>query len=363
MSEFIGLLCFSRILFIKLSEAPLPLTVILLISLVHINSLFGCSKELAASSQRPAASRQQLFPTPMINIIFLIDIYGQKLTMKKNTISAFILALLLIGCNQTESNQNAANQDTLVNVAADSVQTIADNEYTNNLDETKGNHVNYLVGLFQEYDFETISTLIQYPLERQYPIPSIKDKKEFMQRYSEVFDETIVLKIQGSTPGQWQEVGWRGIMFNDGELWLGNSDSIITAVNYQSDYEKKYLADLIKNEKSNLHVSLKTFEKPVFTVKTQTTLIRVDQLTNEVYRFASWKKGKNESAKPDLVLSNGKIAYDGSGGNYSISFIDGVTTYRVYRNIIGEDKMADVSFEIEKNGQQIVTEQGNILLD
>jgi hypothetical protein len=50
-----------------------------------------------------------------------------------------------------------------------------------------------------------------------------------------------------------------------------------------------------------------------------------------------------------------RIAYDGSGGNYSISFLDGVTTYRVYRNMIGEDKMPDVSLEIEKNGQLIAS--------
>ena len=39
-------------------------------------------------------------------------------------------------------------------------------------------------------------------------------------------------------------MGWRGIMLNDGVLWMENSDGIITAVNHQTDIEKKLRIEL-----------------------------------------------------------------------------------------------------------------------
>jgi hypothetical protein len=70
-------------------------------------------------------------------------------------------------------------------------------------------------------------------------------------------------------------------MLENGVLWMENSDGIITAVNYQSDFEKKLKKYLINKEKENLHSSLKTFESPTYKIKTKNYLIRIDNLTNQ----------------------------------------------------------------------------------
>ena len=96
-------------------------------------------------------------------------------------------------------------------------------------------------------------------------------------------------------------------MLNDGVLWMENSDGIITAVNHQTDIEKKLRIELIAKDKIFLHAALKNFETPTYKIKTKTSLIRIDELTNHKYRFALWKLGEKESSEPDIIIKNGKL--------------------------------------------------------
>ena len=124
------------------------------------------------------------------------------------------------------------------------------------LEDDKVASINNVIDLFKQKEVDKILNIISFPLHRQYPIQSIKDKTEFTQRFSEVFDKILIDKIANSKIEQWSEVGWRGIMLDDGVVWMANSDGVITAVNYQSDFEKKLRKDLIAKEKENLHISL-----------------------------------------------------------------------------------------------------------
>src|SRR5690606_40506133 len=60
-------------------------------------------------------------------------------------------------------------------------------------------------------------------------------------------------------------------------------------------------------------------------------LIRIDELTNDNYRYASWKIGEKESSKPDIIIDNGKLKFEGSGGNHVIIFTNDEYTYKVDR--------------------------------
>ncbi|MBN8574190.1 MAG: hypothetical protein J0M05_09780 [Candidatus Kapabacteria bacterium] len=219
-----------------------------------------------------------------------------------------------------------------------------------------------VIALFKEKDIDRISNKISYPLYRQYPIPRIKDKEELKKRFSEVFDQILIDKIVNSKISQWSEVGWRGIMLNNGDLWMANSDGVITTVNYQSDFEKVLRTNLIAKDKENLHVSLKTFQSPIYKIKTNKYLIRIDELTDYKYRYASWKIDEKETSKPDIVLNNGQWEHQGSGGNHVITFVNGIYIYKVYRNIISEDNSPDITLEIEKNGEIILTADGTLII-
>ena len=271
-----------------------------------------------------------------------------------------LFALLLFGCNQTETKTTISSIEK--SAAETEVKVLKQEKPDDNekLAVDKVEIINNAIELFKSNNVDKISNIIRFPLDRQYPIPSIRNKKEFIKRFSEVFDKILIDKIANSKIEQWSEVGWRGIMLDDGVVWMSNSDGIITAVNYQSAFEKKLRSDLIAKEKENLHISLKTFENPTYKIKTKTSLIRIDKLKDNIYRYASWKIGENESSKPDIIIDNGELEFEGSGGNNVITFIKNNFTYKIYRNLMGEENSPDITLEVEKYGEIILTEDGKL---
>ena len=277
--------------------------------------------------------------------------------MRHLKIAFIIFGLSLLGCNQKDSRPMLVSDERLANTT--DRRTIEPEK----IDDYKIDSIQKVIALFKAGNIDKISSKIDFPLYREYPIPSIKDKEEFKQRFSEVFDKILIDKIVNSKMEQWSEVGWRGIMLDNGVLWMANSDGVITSVNYQSDFEKKLIQDLITKDKQNLYVSLKTFESPIYKIKTKNYLIRIDELTGSKYRYASWKISEKESSKPDIILNNGELEFEGSGGNHVITFTNKNYTYKVYRNIIAEENTPDITLEVEKDGTTILTEYGTLIIE
>jgi hypothetical protein len=282
--------------------------------------------------------------------------------MKHIKLTFIVLCLLLLGCNQTVNKNKSATSEKSADTAENS--TKQDEKGSNDeLKDYEIDSIKAVINLFRVKDIDRISNKISYPLYRQYPIPPIKDQKEFIKRFNEVFDQILIDKIANSKISQWTEVGWRGIMLDNGDLWMANSDGVITTVNYQSDFEKKLRTSVIAKEKDNLHTSLKSFQSPIYKIKTNKYLIRIDELTDYKYRYTSWKVDEKETSKPDIVLNNGQLEQQGSGGNHVITFVNGIYTYKVYRNIMAEDNSHDITLEIEKNGEIILTTDGTLIIE
>lgn len=283
--------------------------------------------------------------------------------MKNYRIATLFFGVLLIGCNQKENEKSTTLANGKLTDTIENVSNELDSGTNDTLKDSEVASIQVLIDLFKQKDVKQIANHISYPLKREYPIPSIKNKEEFIQRFSEVFDNVLIEKVANSKIEQWSEVGWRGIMFDNGSVWMGNSDGIITAVAYQSAAEKDILTDLVKNQKEHLHSSLSNFEKPTYKIRTKKYLIRIDELANEKYRYASWKVTDKESSKPELIINGGKIVFSGSGGNHVITFANGNYVYKVYRNVIGTKDSADITLEIEQNGKTILTENGTLISD
>ncbi|MCG3661257.1 hypothetical protein [Aliarcobacter butzleri] len=224
---------------------------------------------------------------------------------------------------------------------------------SNELKPSQTENIQKIIKAFQENDIEYISNnVIKYPLKRQYPIPSIKNQEELKKRFSEVFDDKLIEEIKNSKIEDWSEMGWRGIMLNQGTLWL-NFDEIIIAINYQSDFEKRLREDLIREEKEQLDSSIKEFIEPTYKIKTKNFLIRIDKIDDSKYRYSSWKIGKSESSKPDLVLLNGEIEYSGTIGYQYFTFKN--------RNYTYEIDIDATSLEVMKDNKTILLEKGELL--
>jgi hypothetical protein len=209
---------------------------------------------------------------------------------------------------------------------------------------------------------DKLSSMVSYPLWREYPLLPIKNKQEFIKRYDEVFDEKLTKMIVNSDPMKdWSEVGWRGITLSRGDVWLDDEGRLI-AVNYQSAFETETRDSLIRIEKSNLHASIRTFSKPVMIMETSNFRIRIDDMGDGNYRYASWKIDRAMSEKPDLVILNGKFVPDGSGGNHSYEFVSGGFRYECEIIEMGESDSPPGRLKIFQNGSEILSQNAKEVL-
>jgi len=62
----------------------------------------------------------------------------------------------------------------------------------NGLEQEHYAAVETVVEAFKKNNHEMISDLVSYPLLREYPIPPIRSKKEFIERFSEIFDDELI---------------------------------------------------------------------------------------------------------------------------------------------------------------------------
>ncbi|PVZ84756.1 hypothetical protein C9426_22270 [Serratia sp. S1B] len=205
-------------------------------------------------------------------------------------------------------------------------------------------------------DHQAIAKRIAYPLQREYPLAAIHDQQEMLARFDEVFDSTLLDAIaQSRTQHDWQTVGWRGMMLDSGKVWM-DYDGRIIAVNYQTNLAAKLISELIAQQKNTLHPSLREYERPILMWQTEKFTIRIDQLSNGKYRYSSWGKGKPISEQPDLVLKNGEIEFDGSGGNHSFQFKSGPYQYECQVTVLGSSDSPPGALLVYKNGALIVNQ-------
>lgn len=119
----------------------------------------------------------------------------------------------------------------------------------NALDQEYHNVVKNFIEVVKSKNEAKISDYIAYPLSRDFPIPSIKDKQQFLERYDEVFDENLIKMIVDSNlEKDWDAVGWRGIMLRNGQLWL-DYDGKILSINHQSKIEETKKRKILKEKK------------------------------------------------------------------------------------------------------------------
>ena len=221
--------------------------------------------------------------------------------------------------------------------------------------------VSTFISYFKSSNKEKLAATINFPLEREYPIPDIKNKQEFLKRFNEIFDYSLIKMIMTSNPsGDWSAMGWRGIMFSDGKVWL-DYDGKLIAVNYQSEFEKKRWKELVQTDKNNLHESVKNFERPVYLLETTKYRIRIDDLGDCGYRYSSWSIKSKMSDKPDLVIMNGEFIQEGSGGNCTYEFKNGEYVYDCSIIIIGEENSPPALLTIFKDAKEILSQKAKII--
>jgi hypothetical protein len=206
-----------------------------------------------------------------------------------------------------------------------------------------------------------LSELVSYPLKREYPIADIDGKAEFVKRYSEIFDVSLKKEIIRSNPGKdWYDMGLRGLMLNQGSIWLDTEGRLI-AVNYRSKFETDLKNRLMDAQKRKLDPSIAFFQTPVCILQTAQFKIRIDNLGNNNYRYASWSIKKDMTEKPDLVINGGKLVLEGVGGNHQYEFKKGVYLYECAIVVVGEKNAAAAKVTLYQGSKVIFSQNAKII--
>lgn len=206
-----------------------------------------------------------------------------------------------------------------------------------------------------------VAARIRFPLKRDYPIPSVKNKADFLKRYNEIFDKVLIEKIVKSNPAKdWSEVGWRGIMLNQGDLWI-DTDGKIISINYQSEMEKKQKSSLIAAQKKSVNAEISNFKEPVAILETSKFRIRIDDLGNDNYRYASWSIKKKMTDTPDLIIEKGVFVVDGTGGNHHYEFKKGNFRYECHFIVLGEKDSPPAMLLIYQSEKEILSQNAKIV--
>lgn len=98
-------------------------------------------------------------------------------------------------------------------------------------------------------------------------------------------------------------------------------------------------------------------------IKTKKFKVRIDKQPNGYYLYQSWGANTKITAKPSMIISNGELIPDGSGGNYYFEFNNNGTLYQVWRNYLtaSAKKAPYTLVVIDGNGEALVRQDAQIV--
>jgi hypothetical protein len=98
-------------------------------------------------------------------------------------------------------------------------------------------------------------------------------------------------------------------------------------------------------------------------IKTKKFKIRIDKQPNGKYLYQSWAANAKITSKPNMIISDGELIPDGTGGNYYYEFINNNYTYQVWRNYLTDSpKKAPYTLSVNDNtGKTIVNQDGQVV--
>lgn len=98
-------------------------------------------------------------------------------------------------------------------------------------------------------------------------------------------------------------------------------------------------------------------------IKTKKFKIRIDKQPNGKYLYQSWNANASLTTKPSMIISDGELVADGSGGNYYIVFNNEGYTYQVWRNYLTDSaKKAPYTLTVnDPNDREILSQDGYVV--
>ncbi len=169
-----------------------------------------------------------------------------------------------------------------------------------------------------QHDAGKMALLVHYPLRVNDPRGTfyIKDAYSLQGRFDDVFTAPVRQAIS-RTPLEKANCLASGVMYGNGEVWVGLSDHgyVITAINI--DEGKRPTKPQVGRVR--------------FACRTDRYRVVVDMGRDGTPRYRAWDEGHSIAEKPDAEVAGGKEEYSGKGGCGHIewSFTDGPMKFEV----------------------------------
>lgn len=222
--------------------------------------------------------------------------------------------------------------------------------------------VGEFVANLQEDNVSEVAQNIWYPFDRPYPLPSIQNEEELIEKYNEIFDETVKQEIINAYhEGDWGTIGWRGVQIDHGTIWFADNGKAYR-LNRASELEEKLRTQIIEDERQSLHESLQEFDKPLLYWETENYKVRVDEMEKWSYRYAAWSSSQDMNEEPELVIENGGREYWGNGGNSSYIFESGDYIYELYLGVLVKPGAPSEILRVYRNDDSEYLHQKKIIL-
>jgi hypothetical protein len=98
-------------------------------------------------------------------------------------------------------------------------------------------------------------------------------------------------------------------------------------------------------------------------IKTKKFKIKIDKQPNGKYLYQSWGAKGKVTSKPSMIISDGSLIPDGTGGNYYYEFNNNGYLYQIWRNYLTDSpKKAPYTLSVtDQNGKTIVNQDGYVV--
>ena len=198
--------------------------------------------------------------------------------------------------------------------------------------------VNRFIRSVTARDRTALAEIISFPIERNYPLPSIRTKEEFLANFEEVIGEEFTKTIAESDHYDCGRLGWRplSILRADGRgplVWFDDYGNV-GRIWYETEIARRKRIRLVEIERNQLHPSLREYDYPVLEWETCTYRIRIDDL-GDTFRYAAWGVDRLHNSKPDIVMNNGEDIVEGTiGDRYFLFQSGGVQVFGICRKSI-----------------------------
>lgn len=166
-------------------------------------------------------------------------------------------------------------------------------------------------------DADKLASVTRFPILRSYPEKHITNAEELKAMFPILFDDSIRSALRGYSPSDWERVGWRGYMLNDGYYFWADEDGMLSSVNYESEALRNMRSQLREEERQDLDEA-PGWETEICLVATDSSLfVRIENYdgAKRLHLFF-----RDTVVMPRHYVFNGSVQIEGSCGNKYYQF-------------------------------------------